>query len=813
MSEQPRRITPQDLIGLRLPVELDVSPDGARVVFTASEVDFTHGEFNVQAHLAPDPDPPAPAPDEPPPEVPGDCQLTFGLSEIGSPTWSPDGRRLGFITFRPQPDEDEDDDHREDGSEKNQVFVMPLGGGEARRLTEAAEGVEMFRWAPDGQGVYFVGPAPRSAAERGWRRRRKDNREDAVLVHGDLPTWEFWLQPLDGRPQRLFGGVRGIDDFDVSPDGQYLVYSTNHTGRHEDNDRTEIILRHLESGRERRLTNGRGGAELAPTFTLDGRFVVFHGWADPHLAFSRQELFAVEVADAGAPPRGLLAPIDRDLEEFVPLADGRVAALVAWGMASRLVIADPATGAIETVPLEGKYVTHLAAPRGGGRFAAVLEDPASLPDVHWIDPATGATERLTELNPDAADWRRAERRHITWHNEGFDHEGVLLLPHERDRLPGVKTPPLLVWLHGGPHWRVTDTLRTYDAEAFAGEGWAVFIPQYRGSSGYAESYQLAIRGDLGGAEARDILAGIDEVGRQALADTARMAVAGASYGGYLTNWLLARTDRFKAGVSMAGIFDLGQDFSTSEFGSWEVHYLGGTPWEKPDLYRERSPITYAASIEAPLLILHGLEDENTFVTNGKGLYRALSVLGRKVEFVVYPREGHGISEPAHRLDECQRTIEWLYRHVLGGAVPRLPGREVRNGIVRLALLAAQNRREYNGQRPAEGRVFVEISILLSAVENGPEIIRLDPCGPKSDIILLDDRGDLFRPVGIPLDVHGQQLLFVGAGQVEAWQCEDGRPPSLPVTTVFEIPDRPRSYQLRVMDLPPILVQVPPSDED
>lgn len=822
-----RRITARDLIGLRLPGDVSVSPDGTRLVFTEAEVDFDHGEHIVQLFLAPDPNPdPNPDPDpgsagkgatagsaaQPPPPV---RQLTHGICPVQDPAWSPDGRSIAFITFRPQPHEDDDDDQREDGSDKDQVFLLPAAGGEARRLTEAAEGVEMFRWAADGAGLYFAGHAPRPAAERSWRRRRRDAKDDGLVVHRDVPAWEIWYQPLDGgRARRLFGGFRGLEDFDVAPDGKLLAYSTNHTGLSADDDRTEIIVRELESGTERRLTGGRGGMEVAPMFTRDGRFLLFHGWNDPGLAYSRQELFAVDLAaEPGSPvaaPRALLSPVDRDVEEFEVLPDGRVAVLVGDGLESRLLVVDPATGRIERTPLAGCALSRLAVARDSGRLAAVVETPDRLPEVCWIDPETGATERLTDLNPDAADWRRATRRRVRWTNEGFEHEGLLLIPHEVDRLPGPR-PPVLMWLHGGPHWRVVDTLRTYEAEALASEGWAVFLPNYRGSSGYGERYQTAIRGDLGGAEVRDLLVGLDAIADEV--DLARAAVGGASYGGYLTNWLLATTDRFRAGVSIAGIFDLGQDFSTSEYGSWEEHYLGGTPWEKADLYRERSPITHAAGITAPLLILHGLEDENTLVTNGKALYRALARLGRTVEFVVYPREGHGLAEPAHRVDECERILEWFGQHVLGGTAPRLAGREVKNGAASLTLLSHQARRDYNGVRPAEGRIFFEISVLVRAFEGGPDVLRLVPSGPSSDIVLIDRHGDLYRPMGIPVEVHGQQMLFLGGGLFEAWKGEDGRPPSLPATSIFELPDRAATYRLRVQDLPPVQVRVPEPDED
>ncbi|MBP7147790.1 MAG: S9 family peptidase [Acidobacteria bacterium] len=799
--ERKRRITPLDLIGLRLPAGLSAAPSGDRVAFTLTDADLAKSELHSQVHVAPS---------EPPTPENGlqDRPLTFGLYDAEQPAWSPDGRWLAFVTFRPQPHEDEEDDQTEEGIDKRQVFVLANDGGEARRLTEAAEGVDLYRWWPDGTGVVFLGPAPRPAAERGWRRRRRDNRDDGIVVHGDLPEWEIWFQPLEGKARRLLGGQKGVQDFDVSPDGKWLAYSTDHTGRPEDADKTEVILRDLESGAERRLTKGRGGAEGLPRFTPDGRWLLFHGWADPQIAFSRQELFAVDLSGEPAAPRPLLDGVDRDLEEFVVLPDGRVAAVVAWGFECRLVLVDPASGRWEMSPLEGKLLACLSAARGSGRLAAIVEDATSTPEIAWVDPASGALELLTDLNPETEEWRRARRTRVAWDNDGLRHEGLLLLPEPGNGAAAGEPPPVLVWIHGGPHWRTVDTLRIYEAEALAGLGWAVFMPQYRGSAGYAQSYALALKGDLGGGDARDIVAGLDHLGRLGLVDTTRAAAAGASYGAYLTNWLLATTKRFRAGVSVCGIFDLAQDFSTSEFYAWEVHYLGGPPWEKAELYHERSPLTHAASIDAPVLILHGLEDDNTFVTNSKALYRALTALGRTAELVIYPREGHGLIEPAHRADAHQRMVDWLSRHVLGREAAHVPGREVGANGVRLIPLGHQVRRDYAGVRPPEGRTFLEVTLLLRAVEGGPDALRLVPAGAGADLVLVDERGDLFRPVGVPVDVLGQPVLFSGRGALEAWQ-EDGRPPALPAAAVFEIPDEPALYRLQVTGLPAVVLDVTP----
>lgn len=803
MEPKPkRRITPQDLIGLRLPGETAVSPDGTRVAFTLTTTEWGKGGLHTQIHLTPD------AGAEP---GPSDRKLTFGLDDAGRPEWSPDGKHLAFITFRPQPHEDEEDDQREDGTAKHQVFLLPVEGGEARRLTEAPEGVEDYVWWPDGSGVAWLGQAPRSTAEQGWRRHRRETKDDPIVVHADIPEWEIWFQPLEGKPHRLLGGIRGLSDFDISPDGKWLAYATNHTGRNEDNEKTEIILRELETGQERQASGGRGGQEGEPLFTACGRYLCFTGWNDPRVAFSRQELLAVDLQNPEKPPIPLMAGLNRDVEEFVAVPDGRVAVLAAWGLESRLVFLDPGGKAPSVTRLEGRYLHGLSAARKGGALAVIVESGEDVPEVALVNP-DGRLDRLTALNPESSSWRRAERRRVQWENEGLAHEGLLLLPAPEDRLPGGK-PPVLVWVHGGPHWRVVDILRVYEAEALAAAGWAIFMPQFRGSSGYDEDYALKLKGDLGGGDARDILAGLESLVEKGLVDGARAAIGGASHGGYLTNWILATTDRFRAGISVCGIFDLAQDYSTSAFGSWEVHYLGGTPWENPEVYRERSPLSRVADLSAPVLILHGLDDDNTLVTNSKALYRALCALHRKAELVVYPREGHGLIEPAHRVDAHTRMVSWLNQHVLDLPAPHVTGRPLTGDGVRLNLLDHQTRREYCGIRPAPGWIFLEVAGVLNALENGPDVLRLAPAGPDAGILLIDGQADRFRPTGVTLEVQGQTVLFPARGTLEAWRSEDGRPAVLPFNAVFEIPNQNAVWTLQVSGLPAVVLEVHAEEED
>ncbi|GAB4224730.1 MAG: hypothetical protein Kow0062_26830 [Acidobacteriota bacterium] len=796
-------VTIHDLVGLRRPLETAARPGAREVAFSLAEADFHKGETRVQVHLAPHPDPPRDAPRE-------SLALTHGFDNASRPAWSPDGRRLAFLTFRPQPHEDEEDDQRDDGATKLQVFVMPRAGGEAHRISDAPEGVEAFAFTGDGAHVLTLGPQARPPAERGWRRRRREAHDDPEIADGDVPRYEIREYPLDGGdPVRLLGDLRGIESFDVSPDGRLLVYATNHTGLSKDYEKLEVVLCDLDTGARRPLTGGRGGAESGPRFSSDGRFVFFHGWADPGCAFSRQELFAVDLRAPG-PPRPLLAGIDRDLEEFAPLGDGRVAALVAWGLESRLVVADPRDGDVCVVPIEGHALSGIDA--AGTGVSLVVETGGSPPEVAWVDvadPRAARLETLTSLNPRAASWIRARRRRVRWACEGFEHEGLLLLPPDEAPRHGTP-PPLLVWLHGGPHWRVVDHLALYDAEAWAAAGWAVFVPQYRGSSGHDERYSRALAGDIGGGDVRDILAGLDRLVADGLVDAERVAVGGASYGAYLTNWLLATTDRFRAGISIAGIYDLAQDYGTSDAFAWEVHYLGGPPWEKPELYRERSVLTHVAGLEAPLLLLHGIEDDNTYLTNAKALYRALTALDRTVQFVGYPREGHGLHEPPHLVDAFRRSLSWLERHVLGRDGRFVDGTPLEQDGLRVVPLGWQTPRDLAGVEPPEGSVWLEVSFVLEATDDGPPVLSLVASGPSADVALVDEHADVYRPLGVAHDVHGQlALLRVAGGRLEAVRGPQGQPPSLAATLVFQVPDRPATWRVSIAGAPGYLLDVDP----
>ena len=254
---------------------------------------------------------------------------------------------------------------------------------------------------------------------------------------------------------------------------------------------------------------------------------------------------------------------------------------------------------------------------------------------------------------------RGDSRVVTWDNgEGMKIEGVLTTP------PGsVAKPPykLIVYPHGGPHSRSTLGFN-FTAEIFAAHGYAVFQPNFRGSAGYGQKFIDADRGDFGGGDMRDILTGVDSLVRQKLVDRDRQFVYGVSYGGFLTCWLVGHTNQFRAAVAQNAVTDLSMMWSLSDLRSWTDWEFGGRPWEVAAALRRHSPLTYAAAVRTPTLVLHSREDRRCPLPMGRAFHRALLVGGVPTEMVIYPGEGHGIRQPRHRADVLRRTLAWFARH-------------------------------------------------------------------------------------------------------------------------------------------------------
>jgi dienelactone hydrolase len=417
---------------------------------------------------------------------------------------------------------------------------------------------------------------------------------------------------------------------------------------------------------------------------------------------------------------------------------------------------------------------------------------------------------------------------VRWRSrDGKEIEGVLTYPLDyREGTPA----PLIVAIHGGPKGCSTPTLRDYVMHpVWSAEGYAVLRPNFRGSEGYGNAFAIANRRDLGGGDYEDILSGVEWCIEHGIADPDRLGVMGGSYGGYMTNWIIGHTDRFKAAVSMFGIFHLQTDYSNSTLSRWDNDYLGAYYWEDPEVYRRLSPGTYVEQIKTPTLILHGDDDDNTFIANSKELYQALRHRGVTTQFVHYPREGHGLREPNHKLDEVRRCLAWMDRYVRGaGQAPVVyrPGDTAlsADGQWQLCVTKAELA-EFTGQPPSEGEratALLEVAFTLTTKEG---VRRTEPYTLSLASVRLESAGtvsspsdavphDELSPVGVPLDLHGVRSLIEGDGlRLTLHPDPETAQIAFALAVVYRVPKAGGAAALRIPDFPSVQITWTADEEE
>ncbi len=661
-------LTAKALVGLRTPTEIAINPNGETVAIVVTEPCWETGEMVAHLWLW----------------QRGDLrQWTFGKEFIRSPRFSPDGKWLAFLAQRGEPSEGKEP--------QTQLWVLPLDGGEARCLTNAEEGVVTFAWHPQGTVLWCVIPEPKPTEHQRMEEIARKRKSDYAYHDDPLPTRSLWKFSLpEGKGESVFRGDAGIYELALSPDGTRLVFATTFTGKQGDWRRSKLFWLPLDS--EFRPLEApqplvdRAGAQTAPCVAPDSSKVAFLSWRDPNFSFSHHRLFVADWQGNWA-EWGTLPDLEPDGATLCWTQQGLLSVLETGTTSQlwRLTESDAA-------PISDAdwVLTALDVTTDGRLAVAIRTNEQNPPDV-WLcelDAVPVRWERITDFNPQVRQWRLPKVETVQWtSDDGLTIEGLLWLPSTEE--PSPTLPPLVVWVHGGPKSRVTKALLSAMGAPLllTANGYAVLAPNFRGSSGYSHEFAIANFRDLGGGDFRDILAGVEWCIAQGLADPERIGIVGGSYGGYMTNWALAHSDRFKAGVSLYGIALLFSDFGNSDNPSWEPDYLGGLPWEVTELYLHRSPLLHAHRITAPLLLLHGESDRNTFISNSQELFTALKQLGRTVEFVRYPREGHGFREPYHRADALERILRWFDRWLRGDGHARS---SIRTGSLRRPAISERS---------------------------------------------------------------------------------------------------------------------------
>lgn len=765
----------KEFLSIRYPMDLSISPDGKETAFTVAWAEFEKNQYEEHIFLAGPHDPAR--------------QITFGPGQDRTPRWSPDGKNLAFLSKRTCEDE------------PFQIYILPLSNGEGRRLTDAPRGVLDFCWSPDGRSLIYLTEEPAPAAVEKARENALDKYDDAIVHDGEKYRGEIWKISVDGEASRVFLGSSGMESLALSPDGRKVAFTTDLTGDRDDVRKRDVWVLDLETGKARPATN-RPGMEWNPRWSPDGKKIAFLAFFDPPFEYGRPDIFMVH--SGGGEPVSITGMTDIEVEDFRwPAGGEKIYFRGLAGCSSRVYSIRPDGSNLEKHTSGGKTAGPFDATSDGRILAYFQEDSAHGPDLFIKGIKDKDSKTLSDLNPLIKNRRISAQKSMRWKSkDGLEIEGILTLPPCFQKGRAV---PTLVYLHGGPYGVVQNTLREREFQIWANHGYAVLAPNFRGSAGYGHKFATANRRDLGGKDLEDILSGIDFLEEKGIANPDQLACTGGSYGGYLTNWLIARTQRFKAAVSKYGIFSFLTDMGCSSMPTFELDYFDKWYWEELTPYLDRSPLKYVRDIRTPVLILHGEEDDNTFIANSIEMYTALKKLGRTVEFVRYPREGHGFEEPAHQADAVERALAWVNRYI--SPVKEMPlrrvGEKIEQGPWRLKVLSAEIVPDYSGILAA-GK-FLEVRFILEDREE--QTPRWELRADK-DISFDDFSGTFHSPAGIVLESLGTTSLLRGKDLLVSVSEKEGENRALSLRVAFDLPPALTRGIFKIKNLPPVEIDLP-----
>jgi dipeptidyl aminopeptidase/acylaminoacyl peptidase len=650
-AQQPRPMTAEDLWAMGRVGAPAVSPDGRNVVYAVTHYDLGADRGRTHLWLVPV------AGGEP-------RQLTQGEVSSASPAWSPDSRTIAFVSAR-------NDDGR-------QVWLMPAAGGPATQLTRVAGGAEGPVWSRDGSLLAFTSRVWVDEDATGARLRRLADSRSSALIYDDLMVrhWDTWA---DGRRSHVFVvdpgtgeardltpgpydsppiGLGGFKDYDLSPDGRELAFVRNVERSTAVGTGNNVWLVPTAGGEPRRLTTG-GGNDVAPQYSPDGRWLAWLSQERPGFEADRSVLMLYDRRSGQT--RALTGGLDRSVNSYQWAPDARTIYFNAqdevhvrvYRVALRDGVARPVTG--------GAFDGAFALVGNGSQLVVARQHAHRPTELVLVDDRGRERRRLTRVNDARVAELALQPVETFWHAgaDGARVQSLMVKPPDFDP---SRTYPVVFLVHGGPQSAWSDHFHyRWNYNMFAAPGYVVIAPNPRGSTGYGQQFTDEISRDWGGRVFTDLMMGLDHALTEfPFLDGDRVAAAGASYGGYMMNWLQAQAgDRFRALINHAGVFDLRSMYVATEelwFPEWE---FGGPYWEAPDDYERWNPALQVDRWRTPMLVIHGQLDYRVPVEQGLGAFTALRRQGVPARLLYFPDEGHWILRPANALVWWETVYGWL----------------------------------------------------------------------------------------------------------------------------------------------------------
>ena len=634
-----------------------ISPDGKMVIYEQSRTNWDSNAFDTELWIA---------------DVATGSRHSLSLrgSSSSDAAWSPDGRWIAFVSDRPG-------SLKDSPAGKRQLYVMPADGGEGQQLTKMDEGVNSFEWSPDSKHIAFAA----QGAEPKAMKDRKESFGDYKVIHADYQMVHLWLiaVPLPdaaGRipkleePKLLTKG----DDFSVgngfsfSPDGARIAFSAQRDPDLISGFSSDIYVVTIVDCAVKKIVD-TPGPDHNPHWSPDGKQIAYETSGGSKYFFYTNSHIAVTPSEGGT-PEVLNAGFDEDADLLRWAPEGIYFSAL-QRTTSSLFLLDPQSKAVKPIAMPGTTIANgfsftrdfkQVAYRGAGEnqygeiFSSSLSSPAPV--------------KVTSAGDQLSGFTLARREVVRWKSgDGTEIEGVLLKPADFD---AKKKYPLLVVIHGGPtgiDMPYISADRYYPIERFVAHGALVLKPNYRGSAGYGEAFRSLNVRNLGVGDYADVISGVDSLIAQGYVDKDRVGAMGWSEGGYISAFITASSDRFKAASVGAGISDWMTYYVNTDITPFTPQYLHANPWEDAAIYEKTSPIHYIDKAKTPTLIQHGSADKRVPIANAYELRQALEDRGVPVKMVVYDGFGHPINKPKQQRAVMEENENWFNHYIWGEPLP------------------------------------------------------------------------------------------------------------------------------------------------
>jgi dipeptidyl aminopeptidase/acylaminoacyl peptidase len=658
-AQSKRGILPEDYFSFETPSDPHISPDGKSIAYVVTTIDKKKNKRESAIWLAPTDGSASPR------------RLTQEGVSSNNPRWSPDGKTLAMLSTRNL-------DAAVPDPAKAQIFLLPMAGGEGIALTKFRNGVENFQWSPDGTRIVAValsGPsddipvADRKSDVRHYTHTQINFNDTGW--HDDKRRHLWIVSVPSGERKQITEGQDWNDtDPQWSPDGKQIAFVSDRSGKAYDDSRNTDVWVIPAAGGPLVKISDHDFEDESPRWSPDGKFLLFTGKTALH------QFPKLYVSDSSGTKSSRLAINDLDLipTELHWAATDAIFFVAFVKGEAQLFKGDLASRSVEAITHGPRRVHDFDVSEKSHKLVYLASDFQHMDDLYVSNSEGQGELQITHLN--RALWEQLDLQSV----ERVQYESTDKLPIDGFFVkpvgwqPGKKYPMVLV-IHGGP--RDMFTVGWYqEFHVYSARGWAVFFCNPRGSTGYGEKFERAQINNWGVMDYQDIMAGVDAaLHKYPWVDAGKLGVTGGSYGGYMTNWIVSHTDRFKAAVTLRSLSNFISDEGTRDGPYGHEEYFKSILFDDFDQYWEASPLKHARNVHTPTLILHSDMDFRLPIEQGQQWFRALQHYGVPSELVIFPRENHNLTrtgEPKHLVESLNWQVYWFDRYLNGNANAKAP---------------------------------------------------------------------------------------------------------------------------------------------